>query len=49
MLFHSLSCLPTDLGVGTNHPLWKSGRLGFANFYCRWDSIRYANTFSLLF
>ncbi len=52
-LFHSflyrLYCLPTDLGVDSENPHWKSGVRQFTDFYCLWDSVRNANSFFTLF
>ena len=46
-LYH-LCCLPTDLGVDDEHPVWRSGVRHFWDFYCLWDSVRNANSLLLL-
>jgi predicted alpha-1,2-mannosidase len=52
-LFYSclyrLLCMPTNLGVDQEHPLWKSGIRQFTDYYCLWDSVRNANSFFALF
>ena len=46
---YRLYCMPTDLGVDHENPLWRSGKRHFTDFYCLWDSIRNANSFFTLF
>jgi predicted alpha-1,2-mannosidase len=48
-LFSRLICMPTDLGVDDENPLWHSGVRQFSEFYCLWDSVRNANSFIGLF
>jgi predicted alpha-1,2-mannosidase len=45
--YYRLLCMPSDLGVDDENPLWNSGVRSFTDFYCLWDSVRNAN--SLLF
>ncbi len=40
---YRLLCMPSDLGVDHENPLWKSGVRQFSEFYCLWDSVRNAN------
>jgi len=48
-LLYRLHCMPTDLGVDDENPLWKSGVRQFTDCCCLWDSIRNANSFFHLF
>lgn len=48
-LFTRLLCLPTDLGVDDENPLWHSGIRHFSDFLCLWDSVRNANSLITLF
>jgi predicted alpha-1,2-mannosidase len=43
-LFTRLLCMPSDLGVDDEHPLWHSGVRHFSDFYALWDSVRNANS-----
>ncbi len=47
--FTRLVCMPSDLGVDDEFPLWKSGRRHFTDFYTLWDSVRNANALIMLF
>lgn len=47
--FTRLLCLPTDLGVDDENPLWRSGIRHYWDFYCLWDSVRNANSLITLF
>jgi predicted alpha-1,2-mannosidase len=47
--FTRLICMPTDLGVDDEFPLWKSGVRHFSEYYCLWDSVRDANSLISLF
>lgn len=38
-----LVCMPGDLGVDDENPLWRSGVRQYNDFYCLWDSVRNAN------
>lgn len=40
---YRLLCMPSDLGVDDEFPLWRSGVRQFTDFYCLWDSVRNAN------
>ncbi len=42
-LMTRLLCMPADLGVDDEFPLWHSGVRQFNDFYCLWDSVRNAN------
>ncbi|HOS02261.1 MAG TPA: GH92 family glycosyl hydrolase [Candidatus Hydrogenedentes bacterium] len=48
-LFTRLLCMPTDLGVDDENPLWHSGVRHFWDFYTIWDSVRNANALISLF
>ncbi len=48
-MLYRLFCMPTDLGINSEHPFWKSGRRAFTDFYCLWDSVRNANSYFNLF
>lgn len=41
---YRLFCMPSDLGVDDEFPLWKSGVRHFTDYYCLWDSVRNANS-----
>lgn len=47
--FTRLMCMPTDLGVDDEFPLWHSGVRHFSEYYCLWDSVRNANSLISLF
>jgi predicted alpha-1,2-mannosidase len=47
--FTRLICMPTDLGVDDEFPLWHSGVRHFTDFYTIWDSVRNANALLTLF
>ena len=40
---YRLLCMPSDLGVDDEFPLWRSGVRHFSDYYCLWDSVRNAN------
>jgi predicted alpha-1,2-mannosidase len=48
-LFTRLICMPSDLGIDDENPLWKSGVRHFTDFYALWDSVRNANSLISLF
>jgi len=48
-MFYRLLCMPTDLGVNDENPLWESKEQAFTDYYCLWDSVRNANSFLGLF
>ena len=48
-LFTRLLCMPTDLGIDDENPLWQSGIRNFSDFFCLWDSVRNANSLITLF
>lgn len=48
-LFTRVVCMPSDLGVDDEFPLWQSGVRHFSDFYCLWDSVRNANSLIALF
>jgi len=43
-LFSRLICMPSDLGIDDENPLWKSGVRHFTDLYALWDSVRNANS-----
>ena len=43
-LFTRLLCMPSDLGIDDENPLWKSDVRHFTDFYALWDSVRNANS-----
>ena len=47
--FTRLVCMPTDLGIDDEFPLWHSGVRHFTDYYCLWDSARNANSLIGLF
>lgn len=48
-LLYRLLCMPTDLGIDSENPFWKSGNRHFTDFYCLWDSVRNTNSLYHLF
>jgi predicted alpha-1,2-mannosidase len=42
--FYRLLCMPSDLGVDDENPLWRSGVRHFTDYYTLWDSVRNANS-----
>jgi len=48
-LFTRLICMPSDLGIDDENPLWRSGVRHFTDYYCLWDSARNANSLISLF
>jgi predicted alpha-1,2-mannosidase len=48
-LFTRLMCMPSDLGIDDENPLWKSGVRHFTDYYALWDSVRNANSLISLF
>ncbi len=47
--FTRLVCMPADLGIDDENPLWISGVRQFTDFMCLWDSVRNANSLITLF
>ncbi len=43
-MFYRLYCMPSDLGVDDEMPIWESGVRHFTDYYCLWDSVRNANS-----
>ncbi len=48
-LFSRLLCMPSDLGIDDEFPLWESGVRHFTDYYALWDSVRNANSLISLF
>jgi predicted alpha-1,2-mannosidase len=48
-LFTRLLCMPSDLGIDDENPLWESGIRHFTDYYALWDSVRNANSLISLF
>ena len=42
--FTRLLCMPSDLGIDDEFPMWHSGVRHFTDFYTIWDSVRNANS-----
>ncbi|MBN1351874.1 GH92 family glycosyl hydrolase [candidate division KSB1 bacterium] len=47
--FYRLLCMPSDLGIDDENPLWRSGVRHFTDYYTLWDSVRNANSLISLF
>lgn len=43
-MLYRLYCMPSDLGVDDEMPMWESGVRHFTDYYCLWDSVRNANS-----
>ena len=43
-MHYRLLCMPGDLGIDDEFPLWKSGVRQFTDIACLWDSVRNANS-----